>query len=229
MEKKTIAGLIAIVAIVAVVIFSLGCVEKSSYQVEYSAIAKGSYPKLMVDVSGPADDLAIILTNPEEYTDVAHISKEEMIDNFERADVRMCENGNPPVGTYKLIIKTITPEKVVYKETLKFSGPKVRIEGAEINTEPWWGEQGYIESINLKVANDGDLPVIFDKVSVIVAGREQGGPYFGGVSAGEQKVIRVVGHPDPTGLLRRGTYTVRIGLYSGKIKFASFETEMTIE
>lgn len=228
MKKKNMVTLIAIAAIVAVVIFA-GCVEKSSYRVDYSAVAKGGYPKLMVNVSGPADDLAIIFTNPEEYTDIAYISKEDLIDNFERAEVGMCENGNPPIGTYELIIKTITPEKVVYRETPKFSGPKVRIEDAEINTRSWWGEQGYIDRIDLKVANDGDLPVIFDKVSVIVDGREQGGRYYGGVSAGEQEVISVFGHPDPKGLLRRGVYTVIIELYSENIKFASFETEMTIE
>ena len=60
MKKKSIACLIVIAAIVAVVIFT-GCVG-STYDVEYS-IDGG--PQLLVNVSGPADDLAIILTDPE--------------------------------------------------------------------------------------------------------------------------------------------------------------------
>lgn len=108
MKNGNIASLITIVSIAAVVIFA-GCMG-SPYDVEYSMDC-GYGPQLLVNVSGPADDLAIILTDPEDNTHIAHISKDRMIDNFESVRVSMCKSGTPPDGTYKLVVKTVTPER----------------------------------------------------------------------------------------------------------------------
>ena len=177
MKKKPIAGLIAIAAIVAVVIFA-GCVG-SPYHVEYSI--KGEYvPQLLVNVSGPADDLAVILTDPEGDTHIAHISKGEIIDNFESVRLSMCKGSSPPGGTYRLVVKTITPEKVVYKTEMKFKPAIVRI----IDTEVKFDYEGGLGALgtyyrlygdsSITVKNDGELPVVLRETQYVVDGKDIG-------------------------------------------------------
>ena len=237
MKNGTIVSLIVIAAIVAVVTFA-GCVETSSYSVEYSAVAKGHYGMLNVKLSGPAEDLAIMLTNPEGETDIEYISKKEMIDNFQSVEVRMCESGSPPAGTYRLNIKTITPEKVVYKENLKFGGANVEIEDAEFETQTSTAAYGTrpamygITYIKITVRNDGDLPIIFDEASIIAEGIELfGGPIrvSQGVSPGESNVIIL----SPSGwrdrCLTGGIHPVTLELYSDKSKVASFVKQVAFK
>jgi hypothetical protein len=189
MKRKTIAGLIAIAAIVAVVIFT-GCVGK--YSVD-SAVAEGY---LDVDVSGPAEDLAVILTNPEGYTDIEYISKEEMIDNFESVNVRMSKGRSPPAGTYKLVVKTVTPEKVVYKTEMKFKPAIVRITDAEVKFV-YEGGRGALGTYyrlygdsSITVKNDGELPVVLREARYNVDGKEIGRTIYKGLlCSGEIKNI----------------------------------------
>ena len=194
MKKKSIAGLIAIAAIIAVVIFT-GCVGK--YSVD-SVVVEGY---LDVNVSGPAEDLAVILTNPEGYTDIKYISKEAMIDNFESVSVRMCgRGGNPSAGTYKLVVKTVTPEKVVYETEMKFKSAIVRITDVEMRLK-WhpgyggaYGYSGYLSGkYNISVRNDGELPVVIDNTIVVLDGEalETYSSMWGGIriSPGESRNI----------------------------------------
>lgn len=178
MKKKGIAGLIVIAAIAMVVIFA-GCVG-SPYHVEYSI--DGGYgrlqlfglrPQLLVNVSGPADDLAIILTDPEENTHIAYISKNEMIDNFEGVRISMCKGGTPPDGTYKLVVKTVTPEKVVYKTEAKFTPADVHITDAYVKLEPCRGfalRSCYYRVVGYSITakNDGELPVTIDEIIIFL-------------------------------------------------------------
>ena len=175
MKNENIASLIAMSAIATVVIFA-GCVG-SDYNVEYSIDGGYGYPRLLVNVSGPADDLAIILTDPEENTHIAYISKEEMIDNFEGVSVSMCKGGNPHEGTYKLVVKTVTPEKVVYESEKRFKPAIVLIEHAEVGVEsagpsPVYGVIGYVygwlQEYNITIKNEGELPIIIDEIEITV-------------------------------------------------------------
>ena len=174
MKNRNIVSLIAISAIAAVVIFA-GCMG-SPYDVEYSMDC-GYCPQLLVNVSGPADDLAIILTDPEDDTHIAQISKERMIDNFESARVPLCRSGNPPDGTYKLVVKTVTPEKVVYKTEAKFTPADVCITDAEVKLK-WIGghyliKSGYyLSDYSISVKNDGELPLFLDKILINIDGEE---------------------------------------------------------
>ena len=232
MKKKPIAGLIAIAAIVAVVIFA-GCVEKSSYRVEYSPIAE-PFPRLLVNVSGPSDDLAIILTNPEEYTDIAYISKEDLIDNFESVRVRMCKSGNPPVGTYKLAIKTITPEKVVYEAEEKFTPAVISITNAEI-TLKWFGGVAScyrLVGYDITVKNEGELPVIIDYVLISISDDEIREYKHRGMSHGENKIEERSEGGGLSGYLSREITPMSLAtieLYSEGNEVANFKAEITIE
>ncbi len=103
--------------------------SESRYQVEYEQ--RANWPRLEVKVKGPAAKLAIILANPKGETDIKIVSEEKMIDNIETVYIgwerRMAATtyshlwghkaGAP---TYTLLVKTFEPEKVVYRENLKF-------------------------------------------------------------------------------------------------------------
>jgi hypothetical protein len=59
-------------------------IDSSLYRFEYSKpIPEGPWAILPVSVSGPADELALMLTNPKGETDIEFISKRALIDNFE--------------------------------------------------------------------------------------------------------------------------------------------------
>jgi len=114
----------------------------SPYQVEYKQYKDGCLPLLEVEIKGPAYKLAVMLTNPEGETEIEIIEKEEMIDNIEAVRVGWHswegklrgfrelyyepwrdrgKKGPEPLLTYTLLIKTFNPEKVVFRENLKFS------------------------------------------------------------------------------------------------------------
>ncbi|GEM_PF-4640101 len=178
MERKTIVGLIAVVAIVAVVVVMIfagftGYIEISPYSVEYSLGLYYARPVLTVNVSGPANDMAIILTNPEGYTAIRSISKMDLIDNFESVKVLMREGrGSLPAGTYRLVVKTITPEKVVYEREVKFKPAIVRITDAEVKLEETFFGVYWHLRYSITVKNDGELPAYIDKVLIIIDGEE---------------------------------------------------------
>jgi len=117
-----------------------------------------------VNVSGPADELALILANPEGETDIRFILKRALIDNFETVKLRM---GNAPLseGPYILTVKTVTPEKIIYKKELWFTLPDVSIADAEFTYKIThlggaYGYAGYyfLEMTSLTLKNNGDLP-----------------------------------------------------------------------
>ena len=159
--------------------------ESSLYSIGYgkptiiSDWLSGYIPCLPVNVSGPADDLAIILINPDGQSIVRIISKIKLIDNFEKIYVPLCEYGeNPPSGKYKLIVKTITPEKIVYETLANFSPPDVQIENAEVELKPTaaayrTGEFPVyytLEKLTITIRNKGDLPIYIDYIMLSIPG-----------------------------------------------------------
>ena len=242
MKNGNIASLIAIVSIAAVVIFA-GCMG-SPYDVEYSMDC-GYCPQLLVNVSGPADDLAIILTDPEDNTHIAQISKKSMIDNFERVRVPMCKSRNPPEGTYKLVVKTVTPEKVVYKTEAKFTPADVCITDAYVKLKPSRGvalRHCYycVVGYSITAKNDGELPVTIDEIRIFLPPS----PTWGGgriddeyisdttrwyVSYGENKVEEVYYTKFLSPQIMDVPTQVTIELYSEENKIASFEAYTMVE
>ncbi|MBU4511363.1 hypothetical protein KJ830_10005, partial [bacterium] len=172
--------------------------EISPYHVEYKPTCKFVFACLLVNISGPADELGIILTNPEGWSTTRFISKRDLIDNFESVEVPLCEKENPPSGTYNLIIKTITPEKIVYQKEIKFSPPALEIidaevriiktEGVYILKKSW---DYYLTDLNIVVKNWGDLPITLKKVVINIKGRKtqkRNWPQFNCVPYGETKI-----------------------------------------
>lgn len=231
MKKKTIVGLIAIAAIVAVVIFA-GCIETSLYGVEYAWEYNDGYSwesaYLAVNITGPADDIAVIVTNPTGDTTVKTISKEKMIDNFER--VKFYTEKNPPAGTYKFVIKTITPEKVVYETEKKFKPAVLRITKAEVELKPVrrWTMHGYywgnIEKYSVIVENDGDLPLKVDNAIIFIGEKEIKEIVMRWVPPGKREITDTHVY----GPLDHEPTTAEIYLYSGEEKVASSEASVRI-
>jgi hypothetical protein len=175
--------------------------EISPYHVEYKPIVTANiFTDLLVNVSGPADELGIILTNPEGWSTTRFISKRDLIDNFESVKVSLCKKENPPSGAYNLIIKTITPEKTVYQKEIKFNPPvlevidaKVRIietEGSRLGGS-YIGRGHYLTDVDIVVKNWGDLPLILRRIVITLRGQktqEMNLDQFKGVPYGETKI-----------------------------------------
>jgi len=175
--------------------------EISPYHVEYEPIVTANiFTDLLVNISGPADELGIILTNPEGWSTTRSISKRDLIDNFESVKVSLCKEENPPSGTYNLTIKTITPEKTVYQKEIRFSPPVLEIIDAkvriiEIEGSPlggvYVGRGHYLTDVDIVVKNWGDLPLILRRIVITLRGRktqEMNLDQFKGVPYGETKI-----------------------------------------
>lgn len=123
---------------------------------------------LRISVRGPADELALMLTNPKEETDIKFISKRSLIDNFETVELKM---GEEPFseGPYTLTVKTVTPEKVVYKKEVWFISPKnIQIINGEITIGCAYGNyRYYVLDGSITSKNEGDLPFFFDTPKIV--------------------------------------------------------------
>ena len=158
-----------------------GFIESHIIQIEQSTIGASLYhiecskpiaygekmAYLPVSVSGPADDLALMLTNPEGKMNIKFIPKTSLIDNFETRYLWM---GEEPFseGPYTLTVKTVTPEKVIYKREVWFTAPKnIQITGGEI-TLARKSNCYYVRDLVLKFKNDGDLPFFFERPQIVL-------------------------------------------------------------
>lgn len=152
-------------------------IDSSLYHFEYSKPKPwGKSAYLPVSVRGPADELALMLTNPKGKTDIRFISKRELIDNFETKDLMM---GSEPLskGLYTLTVKTVTPEKVIYKIELWFTAPILKIiNHPELKLKRvrrgnvYWdtGYRYYTKEFNFTLKNSGELPIYLDKAEIII-------------------------------------------------------------
>ncbi len=144
-------------------------IDSSLYHFEYSVPRPwGKRARLPVSVSGPADELALILTNPKGETDIKFISKRALIDNFETIYLMMGRESLSE-GYYTLTVKTVTPEKVIYKKETLFTSPKnVQITGGEITIKRGRSDSYTIpKEFNIYFKSDGDLPFFFDEIEII--------------------------------------------------------------
>ena len=160
------------------------------------------------------------------------ISKREMIDNFESVKVRMCKgSGNPPVGSYKLVVKTITPEKVVYEAEEEFTPGVISIADAYLKFKKTGGVYRalpyYLDEYCITIKNDGELPIKGDGVLITINADSIRIPKHICMPHGENKIEGW----GPFYLSNEITSMdlATIELYSGNNKIASFDAEITIE
>ena len=162
-----------------------GFIESHVIQIEQSTIGASLYhiecskpiphkyfippqASLRISIRGPADELALMLTNPEGETDIKFISKRSLIDNFETVDLKM---GEEPFseGPYTLTVKTVTPEKVIYKREAWFTSSKnIQITDGEITIGCVYGNyRYYVLDGSITSKNEGDLPFFFDNPKIV--------------------------------------------------------------
>ena len=216
-----VAGFAFILAFVGLL---TGC--GSRYQVEYKPVGSNA---LEVKVKGPAAKLAVILINPKEETDTEIIEEEKMIDNVETVVVRMGEALEPlKPGTYRLLIKRFNPEKVVYRENLKFKLGKSSIEDVQIKYRYNKLKPDYIL---LTVRNEGSLPVLFDKIFVTIGGQKNWLPnVYLAALPGEHVIPSVLRWPGGTDReFRPGTYLAIVKLHlKEENEFIIFEKRVNV-
>ncbi len=148
-------------------------IDSSLYRIECSKPIPNTFwvphkASLRISVRGSADELALMLTNPKGETDIKFISKKALIDNFETVDLRM---GKEPFseGPYTLTVKTVTPEKVIYKREAWFTSPKnIQITDREITIARKYGDYSYyVIKYSFTFKNEGDLPFFFDHPKIV--------------------------------------------------------------
>ena len=143
-------------------------IDSSLYRFEYGKpIPWYKRASLPVSVSGPADELALMLINPKGETVIHFISKRELIDNFETIKLGM---GECPFseGPYILTVKTVTPEKVIYRKELWFTIPKdIQITSGEITLRHTGSYTYTITKYTLTFKNESDLPFFFDNAEFV--------------------------------------------------------------
>jgi hypothetical protein len=155
-------------------------VDSSLYNIEYKMPIETRYKRagLPVTVKGPSDELALMLTNPREETDIIFISKRDLIDNIETVTL---DFGKYPFseGTYTLTVKTVTPEEVIFKAELWYTVPDIndiQITFGEVKLHYYLKtilgqnrkEDRYevIECL-LIFKNNADLPLFVDNVKLV--------------------------------------------------------------
>ena len=127
---------------------------------------------LPVSVSGPADNLAIMLTNPKGETYIRFIlpKSKSLIDTFGTVKLRM---GNAPFSEGPYILTVVTPEKIIYKTELWFTAPKdIQITSGKITLRHAivaGGLHAYlVDKCSLTFKNEYDLPFFLDTPKIVL-------------------------------------------------------------
>ena len=198
-------GIAAICALVAGVVFLLnagttGQSWGSSYTVDYNVVSEeASDARLKATVKGPAAKLAVILTDPQGESNTQIIGKEFMISNSQTVELPM---QNPRAGTYILTVKTVEPEKVVWKKNIPLSLGTLAVVDVKFDLSPNLGPfEGYsINGIKVVLKKDGQLPVKFTDVSAALDGKagRQIGIRSGYTMADQQHTVGIVVNFLPT-------------------------------
>jgi hypothetical protein len=105
------------------------------YSVGYKISPDGESPCLKVSISGPAAELAVILTDQTGKSHVDIIQKEALITgHLETSVYPRFDSGDRffHAGAYSLAVKTVDPEKVVWQTKLIFSPTCLKVEDVKV-------------------------------------------------------------------------------------------------
>ena len=168
------AGLLLVAGIVVAIVLaggSGGPTWGSPYSVSYRIVSDGPIDAgVDATVKGPAAKLGVILTDPNGESDTKIIEKEDMISNCRTVRLRMRD---PREGTYVLTVKTIEPEKNVWKDNIPLSLGKLTVKDVKclLAPERWRGDKrDELGTIQITLQKTGNLPIIFTGTSFTVGG-----------------------------------------------------------
>jgi len=223
--------------------FSLlaGC--KPAYEVEYKLVASGGEPCLQTKVSGKAAELAVVLTLPDAQDNVQFISQHDMITNCHTESFSLVNSDyRVQPGMYKLMVKTVSPEQVVYRTSFELTPGPIEVTDVQLGgliqegrLFPTW--------CRIHVTNRGSLPVVFHFFHLDVGGRSLASDYdytnvdFSPVAMPGVSVL--VSRPFyPKVALAAGTYRTTGKLYpkseatdlpdKARAKYISFDRSLTV-
>ncbi len=157
---------------------TIGCGPK--YEVEHRLKGRGRSLVLEVKIKGRATDLAVMLIAPnEEVIKIREISKRDLIDNIEEITLYFKRTPKPQ-ETYFLVIKTIEPEKVVYKQKIEFETAEISIDRIHIGCQKdnpyrtlYKRDEPYVVGpISFRLKKQGNLPVVFSSALVTIGDKE---------------------------------------------------------
>lgn len=222
--------------------FSLlaGC--KPAYEVEYKLVAGGREPSVEIKVSGKAAELAVVLTFPDAQNHVQFISQYDMITNCHTATLRLVNyDDRVQPGMYKLMVKTVSPEQVVYRTNFELTPGPIEVTDLQLEGIVQEGRL-FPTKCRIHVTNRGSLPVVFHFLDLYVGGRSLTSDdytnvdYYGPVAMPGVSVL--VAFFNPTGALAAGTYRTTGKLYpkseardprdKARAKYISFDRSLTV-
>jgi len=125
---------VAVMLMAGLVLFGFGCQKKggdapsadtpaSGYSVvNYKNVMlyPGGSGSLSVTVNGPAADLAVVLVTPNGEPSFRTIDKKDMIANCQTVVLDMSERDLYQKGEWTLMLKSVSPEKVIWKRKINF-------------------------------------------------------------------------------------------------------------
>lgn len=132
---------------------------------------------------------------------------------------------SPRPGEYKLIVTDLQGRRV-YEKTFVFQGPKVKILNVTLKTG--WDDviKGFIDELNMTIANEGDMPAIISKVVVQVDAKNYTIPMKATIPIGEARLDMV--HAIIAGLDKGNHRITIILLDDNNMVLATYTTTINI-
>lgn len=200
--------------------------------VEHEVITKFGSVYLRVHVTGPEKAYSIQLTGPDKQTvGESYISKDDMADGTEATDVSMtellAERKTPKSGQYTLLVREFFSNEKVFEATPTYEGPDVDIDSVGFETSYYdIFDSGDIDKVTLTLSNTGDLPILIDRLIVVINEEESEEPLFDeSLPTGKKTEVDVTTFITD---LDKGVHPVTLEVYSGDSKLSSYDTEVEI-
>lgn len=84
-------------------------------------------------IKGPANDLGVVLIPPKGEPIIVTIDRKEMLANSKSVSLMILQESREQKGEWTLLVKTINPEKIVWKGKIIFSGPVQSTDMAQVS------------------------------------------------------------------------------------------------
>jgi len=154
----------------------VGCSPKhehrsSKYEIRYEVREQKIYDRILVEIRGEAQKLAVFLTTPNGKTEYQVFEKEQMMTNI--LVVGFSDN-NFQQGNYKILVKSFDSLKILAEKEFQLSLKKVEIKNVEISTRKiniYNRVKGTrLTEIKITTEKDGNLPIQFKEITLSING-----------------------------------------------------------
>jgi hypothetical protein len=179
--KKFKNWFVAVLVVLAVMPCIIGCsgLFSAPYKLEYEVVSSYGVAKIVARITGPADNLAVILVGPNERpSDSEIIKKEDMVTGMNSVTVSLKMDKNLPEGTYTIVVKSVEKDKVVFKSPINLTAGEVACDGVFVEPNLYIG--GYrIGKLSFIFHKTGNLPIAICMKWLRINGEEIGEELMG--------------------------------------------------